>query len=84
MRLEAHLQRVLLAVLLSRANRVVATTVLHDALWGDRPPKTPGKVLQLYVHRLRKALGEPERIRHDPSGYTLVVDPGELDADRFA
>ena len=31
MRLEAHLQRVLLAVLLSRANRVVATTVLHDA-----------------------------------------------------
>ncbi|MFD0200884.1 MULTISPECIES: AfsR/SARP family transcriptional regulator [Saccharothrix] len=83
-RLDAHLQRVLLAVLLCRSNRPVPTAVLQDALWGDRPPKSAGKVLQVYVHRLRRALGDPERIRHDRSAYALVVHPGELDADRFA
>nr|WP_042179794.1 AfsR/SARP family transcriptional regulator [Kibdelosporangium sp. MJ126-NF4]CEL14029.1 transcriptional regulator, SARP family [Kibdelosporangium sp. MJ126-NF4]CTQ88395.1 transcriptional regulator, SARP family [Kibdelosporangium sp. MJ126-NF4] len=83
-RIDAHLQRVLLAVLLSRANRAVATSVLRDALWGDCPPRSADKVLQVYVHRLRRALGEHDRIAHSRSGYAVVVRPGELDTARFA
>jgi DNA-binding SARP family transcriptional activator len=81
--LDAHLQRVLLAVLLCSPNRGVPTSVLQDALWAGQPPRTPGKVLQVYVHRLRRALGEPDRIQHGPAGYLLVVGQAELDAARF-
>ncbi|ONI76068.1 hypothetical protein ALI144C_35805 [Actinosynnema sp. ALI-1.44] len=83
-RIDARLQRVLLAVLLARANRAVSTTVLREALWDGRPPRSAGKVLQVYVHRLRRALGEADRITHESAGYAVVVRPGESDATRFA
>ena len=38
-------QRSVLALLLLRANEVVATETLIDRLWGDRPPATAAKVL---------------------------------------
>ena len=74
--------RALLAVLLLNANRVVSTDALIESLWGQRPPSTATKALQVYVSQLRKALGR-ERIATRSPGYELCVEPGELDLDVF-
>lgn len=81
--LTAQMPRTLLGILLCRANTSVSVDVLVDALWGGRPDPGAGKKLQLHVHRLRKALGERDRIRFENSGYLLRVSPGELDVERF-
>ena len=73
-------QRSLLAVLLQHANQVVSTDHLLQELWGDAPPATAAKSIQVYVHRLRKLLG-PQRLVTRPPGYALKVD--ELDLDAF-
>jgi WD40 repeat protein/DNA-binding SARP family transcriptional activator len=84
-------QRVLLAVLLTRPGRVVSVDALVQGLWADAPPRSADKTLQSYVVHLRRAL-EPGRPRgaagtvlvtREP-GYLLRVEPGELDAARFA
>ncbi|MGH3973413.1 MAG: AfsR/SARP family transcriptional regulator, partial [Pseudonocardiaceae bacterium] len=82
-RLSAPMSRTVLGVLLTRANTPVPVDVLVDALWaGQRDPRA-AKKLQLHVHRLRRILGDPARIRFENGGYTLWVHPGELDAERF-
>jgi DNA-binding SARP family transcriptional activator/tetratricopeptide (TPR) repeat protein len=75
-------QRALLAMLVLRSNEVVASDVLVEALWGERPPLTAPKALHGHVSALRKLLGA-DRIATQPPGYSLRVEPGELDADRF-
>ncbi|MBO2460783.1 AfsR/SARP family transcriptional regulator [Actinomadura violacea] len=75
--------RGLLAALLCGANRPVALETLVDALWGEGPPKSATKNIQSYVHRLRRALGDPDRIARTGPGYLLRVRPGELDAHAF-
>jgi DNA-binding SARP family transcriptional activator len=81
--LSAPMPRRVLAVLLTRANTPVPVDVLVDALWaGQRDPRA-AKKLQLHVHRLRRVLGDPARIRFEHGGYLLRVHPGELDAERF-
>ncbi|GAB3409136.1 Scr1 family TA system antitoxin-like transcriptional regulator [Flindersiella endophytica] len=82
-RLQARLPRRLLGVLLSRAGRPIAASELIEAIWEDSPPGDATKALQIYVHRLRRQLGETERIALDPVGYAAVVHPGELDAIEF-
>ena len=64
-----HKERALLALLLLNANRVIPTSRLIDELWGDAPPETARKALQVYVSRLRKVLG-PGRLTpaHAASG----------------
>ncbi|MDQ4094314.1 MAG: NB-ARC domain-containing protein, partial [Actinomycetota bacterium] len=82
-RLSAPMSRTVLGVLLTRANTPVPVDVLVDALWtGQRDPRATKK-LQLHVHRLRRILDDPARIRFEHGGYTLQVHPGELDAERF-
>ncbi|MBA2471488.1 MAG: AAA family ATPase [Pseudonocardiales bacterium] len=81
--LSAPMPRMLLGVLLTRANTPVPVDVLVDALWtGARDPRA-AKKLQLHVHRLRRVLGDPGRLCFENGGYTLRVHPGELDAERF-
>ena len=75
-------QRALLAVLLLHANQVVSNDRLIDEVWGESPPATAGKMVQVYVSRLRKQLGEA-RLLTRPPGYLLQVDPAELDVARF-
>jgi DNA-binding SARP family transcriptional activator len=75
-------QRSLLAVLLLQANEVVSTDRLIDQLWGAAPPATVAKSIQVYVSRLRKALGN-ERLVTQPPGYVLRVDPSDVDLGRF-
>lgn len=84
-------QQAVLATLLADANRVVSADRLIDDLWGAHPPPTAGKAVQVYVSQLRKAL-EPDRTAGADSGvlvtqgagYRLTVEPGQLDAARFA
>jgi DNA-binding SARP family transcriptional activator/class 3 adenylate cyclase len=78
----ARKERELLAALAVRANHVVAVDRLVDVMWGEDPPRTNAKTLQTYVGKLRRALGETS-ITTRPPGYSLRVEPDELDADRF-
>jgi len=75
-------QRSLFAVLLLHANEVVSNDRLIDALWGERPPPTAAKTVQVYVSRLRKELGEGRLLTRAP-GYLLSVERSELDLGRF-
>jgi DNA-binding SARP family transcriptional activator/Flp pilus assembly protein TadD len=87
--LGAPKERVLLASLLLRANRVVATDRLIEVLWGAFPPDTARATLQTYVLRLRRALQpsrgapSPPLIATRPPGYVLQVRPEEVDLHRF-
>jgi DNA-binding SARP family transcriptional activator len=74
----------LLAVLACMPNQALPTDCLVDVLWPAGPPRTCEKSLQVRVHGLRRALGDPGRIRrHQHRGYALVVGPAELDATEF-
>jgi DNA-binding SARP family transcriptional activator len=75
-------QRALFALLLIHANEVVSTDRLIDQLWGESPPRTALKSVQVYVSRLRKELGDG-RVVTQPPGYVLRADPSEIDVGRF-
>jgi len=75
-------QRATLAMLLSSPNRPVSTDHLLDAVWTGRPPRTAADNLRLYVHRLRRLLGE-DRIVRSSGGYAVIVADDELDVERF-
>ena len=81
-RLGAAKQRALLGVLLLHANEAVSTFRLVDELWGERPPATAEKLVQGYVHALRKQLG-PGVLETQAPGYRLSVEPGSLDLLEF-
>src|SRR4051794_11992779 len=76
------LPRALLAMLLLHANQPVPVGRLVDALWGEEAPPSAGRTLQVYVSRLRKALGERDRLVIGPAGYLVRVRADELDAER--
>ncbi|MDQ7908255.1 BTAD domain-containing putative transcriptional regulator [Phytohabitans sp. ZYX-F-186] len=83
--LNAAKWRLLLTCLLINANRFVSADRLIAELWGDQPPESAAKTLQVYVYRLRRALGSPPvRLLTRPGGYELSVAPDEVDAGRFA
>lgn len=48
------------------------------------PPASTADNVRLYVHQLRRALGEKDRVVRRPGGYAVRVGDGELDAERFA
>lgn len=81
--LAGRLRLGLLALLLVRANTPVPGEALLDALWDDRCDRNRLQRLHTNVHKLRKALDEPERLTFDSGNYLLRVNAGELDADRF-
>src|SRR5919201_2920119 len=79
-------ERAVLGVLLLRANAVVSTEQLVDELWGERPPSTAGKLVQVHVSHLRKALAAANGelvLRTQAPGYSIVLGPDQLDATRF-
>ena len=75
-------QRSVLAILLMHANELVTTDQLIDRIWGDAPPGRAAKNVQVYVSRLRKALGQGRLVTHS-FGYVLHVEPDELDVSRI-
>ncbi|WP_437093914.1 BTAD domain-containing putative transcriptional regulator [Streptomyces sp. enrichment culture] len=75
--------RILLAVLLLDAGRVVSVEALKDAMWGAAPPPSAQPSLHNHVARLRRLLDDPERLVTVPTGYLLRVGEGELDVHAF-
>jgi predicted ATPase/DNA-binding SARP family transcriptional activator len=80
--LGAPKQRALLAQLLLRANEAVPVERLVDALWPEEPPASARHAVQVYVSRLRRALG-PHRVQARSRAYLLRADPEEVDLMRF-
>jgi DNA-binding SARP family transcriptional activator len=82
-------QRVVLGLLLCRANRVVPVSALMEALWEDEPPRTAHKNLQVYVSAVRRMLGQAAgdntgaRLLYRPPGYVIRLSADELDSLRF-
>jgi YVTN family beta-propeller protein len=80
--LGAAQQREVLAILLLHRGEVVSVDRVVDELWGERPPERATKTVQVYVSRLRKALGDGVLVTRD-GGYALELNGDSLDADRF-
>jgi ABC-type transport system substrate-binding protein/DNA-binding SARP family transcriptional activator len=78
--------RVLLVILLLRANESVPRDVLVHELWGEQPPDGAQHSLDVYVSRLRKSLDaaadEPVVVTW-PGAYSLRLGEDQLDALRF-
>jgi len=75
----AQRDRIVLAVLLLHANRIVAVEDLIDAVWDTDPPATARGQLQTCVSHLRRML-PPGAIGTDPAGYGISVADDDLDA----
>ncbi|WP_415952498.1 AfsR/SARP family transcriptional regulator [Streptomyces sp. KLOTTS4A1] len=79
-------QRALIATLLIQRSRPVAVDELSEALWGEEAPAAAGNLIQQYVMRLRRTLGDTERrilVTRAP-GYQLVLpDEEAVDTQRF-
>ncbi len=75
-------QRAVLVVLLTRPNEIVSVDRLIDQLWAGDPPRTASNTLQYYVSQLRKILGSDRILTRSP-GYSVRVESGELDLERF-
>jgi DNA-binding SARP family transcriptional activator len=73
--------RAVLAALAVREDGL-ASDQLADAVWGDGPPASWPKQVQICVMRLRRALG-PHAIETTAGGYRLAVSGEELDTHRF-
>ena len=79
-------QRSVLATLLLRPGQPVPTEVLIDEVWPGKPPAKAANLVSVYVHHLRRRIGDADGkvlITRAP-GYQVVLGPGELDADQFA
>jgi predicted ATPase/DNA-binding SARP family transcriptional activator len=81
--LPAAKQRRLLAALLIHCGETRSADALIDAVWGESPPVSARKLLQIYVSQLRRALPAGVRIVTRASGYALEFDRALLDAARF-
>ena len=77
--------RSLLAALLLRQGQLIPTDSLIDELWGDNPPNTANNLVSIYVHRLKKVLGDTEgkALVYRAPGYVLRVSADDLDSQVF-
>jgi predicted ATPase/DNA-binding SARP family transcriptional activator len=77
-------QRALLAtLLLETPTDLVSTERLIDELWGEDPPATAAKALQVHVSQLRRTLGSEQPIITRPTGYAIEIEREALDLHRF-
>jgi DNA-binding SARP family transcriptional activator len=81
-RLGSPKQRALLTHLLLHANEAVPIERLIDELWPEGPPEKARHAIQVYVSRLRKALGGP-RIEAHARAYRLSVEDADIDLAEF-
>ena len=79
-------QRAVLAALLLRANEIVPTDHLIEAVWGEEPPRTAAHSIQIYVSALRavfEAMASGPIIVTRAPGYLLQAESESIDAHRF-
>jgi predicted ATPase/DNA-binding SARP family transcriptional activator len=79
------LPRRLLTALVAAEGRPVPDDRLSESVWEGRPPASSQTAMQVYVSRLRRALGDTGRdaLRHTATGYRLLTTPGATDIERF-
>ena len=75
-------QRALLALLLLHEGETVSTDRLVDELWGETPPATATKSVQVYVSHLRRAMGNGH-LETQGHGYRLRTNGDEFDLVHF-
>jgi DNA-binding SARP family transcriptional activator len=75
-------ERALLAFLLLQAGEPVSVDRLVDELWGETPPATARKSVQVRVAGLRRALGGDALLTLG-DGYLVRLEPNQLDLHRF-
>ncbi len=80
--INAPQEQVVLTYLALRAGEAVAGFDLADSLWGDVPPASERKAVQVYISRLRKLLGNGA-IVHERSSYRLTTEGIKVDAEQF-
>jgi DNA-binding SARP family transcriptional activator/streptogramin lyase len=75
-------EQVVLAVLLLHTNEVVSREHLIDELWGESPPPTARKAINVYLSQVRKTLSRngENPIATAAGGYRLAVEAERLDA----
>ena len=79
-------RRSLLALLALHANEVLPADRLIEELWGEQPPSTAAKGLQVQVSHLRRDLrsnGSAEILKTRGHGYLVELDADALDVHRF-
>lgn len=78
-------ERLVLGVLLLHANEFVSRERLIDELWGEAPPPTAHKAVNVYLSKVRKGLSVAgaDPISTASGGYRLHVEPERLDASRM-
>ena len=84
-------RQAVLGLLALRANHAVARSELIDGIWGEDPPPSAVNALHVHVAGLRRVL-EPNRASRAPgqfllaagSGYSLRLEPGQLDVQVLA
>jgi len=82
--LGAPKQRALLAMLALQAGRTVSADRLAEGLWGEEPPASAPKMVQLYVSQLRRLFeGDGAEIVTRGRGYELRLVHGAVDAIEF-
>jgi len=76
--------RSLFKLLLLHRRRAMPRAKLCAALWPDADALSARNSLNVTVHRLRRALRDPDLVQHTDAGYQLRPDPELwLDAERF-
>jgi DNA-binding SARP family transcriptional activator len=78
--------RTVLAVLLLNPGQVVSTDRLIEEMWGESSPSRATNLVSVYVHRLRRLMGDTEGrvlVTRSP-GYQLLLAGDDFDAGRFA
>jgi DNA-binding SARP family transcriptional activator len=77
----------ILAALLTRAGKFVATDQMVDILWPNYPPATARAQVQNCVSALRRQLASvglmPVQLTRSGSSYSLIPGEQRLDLDRF-
>lgn len=79
-------QQRILAALLLETRQPVSIADLITAAWDDDPPETATSQIYNAISQLRRCLarhGAPEAMRSDQFGYRMIVDPAQVDVQRF-
>ena len=80
--IEGAKERALLAFLLLHAGEQVPVDRLIDELWGESPPASARKSLQVRVAGLRRAIGGDVLLTRGDA-YLVRLEPDQLDLHRF-
>jgi DNA-binding SARP family transcriptional activator len=81
--IKAPQQRVVLALLMIQAGRVVTTERLVSELWPDSPPRAAVNTIQTYMLRLRRMMADERLLITRERGYQLVVSSDDIDIQVF-